>query len=170
MPLTSPLDPCVSRWVDTTTVLTLLLHCCYTTVILLLHCCYTVVTLLLHCSYTAATLLLFCCYTVVTLLGAPSMPLTSPLARGVRVYVCVCVCHHHVIITYTYTLGASQRLRQRRIGISSLVAHHPSSQQLPGYSIPDRPSTLCHWRAMGTLTRTYIYTYTITHPNTHMWT
>jgi hypothetical protein len=29
-------------------VVTLLLHCCYTVVTLLLHCCYTVVTLLLH--------------------------------------------------------------------------------------------------------------------------
>jgi arylsulfatase I/J len=72
------------------TVVTLLLHCCYTVATLLLHCCYTVATLLLHycssivtlllhycyivvilqahCCHTVVTLLLHYCYTVVTLL------------------------------------------------------------------------------------------------------
>jgi hypothetical protein len=66
-----------------TSVVTLLIHCCYAIVTLLLHCCYTVVTLLLHCCYTVVTLLLHCCYTVVIsdegwMVRSPSAHLSVP--------------------------------------------------------------------------------------------
>jgi hypothetical protein len=57
----------VSQW--SYIVVTLLLHCCPTSVTLLLHRSYTVLTLLFHCCST----LLQCCYSVVAVLSARSV-------------------------------------------------------------------------------------------------
>jgi hypothetical protein len=62
-------------------------HCCHSVVTLLLHWCYTGVTLVLHCRHTVVTLLIQGCYTGVTVC------IHEAIRHAVRLgLLCVCVC------------------------------------------------------------------------------
>jgi hypothetical protein len=89
------------------------------------HCCYIVVTLLLHCCYTVVTLLLHCCHTVVTLLVHCCCTVVTLLLHATRASN-EGLAHRCTVITVVFVIVVTVMIA---VIVVMVRGRHPGSQR-----------------------------------------